>query len=120
MTPRIDEIAPDFALQPRETVGGLHDILRVWRSGVEFDRQKLFVSAPVSGLALIRHGQLYARRGPSLLVDTRDECDEAEQLSGYDFREARFLRTLRPEINGRRTTHRVTTSVRSGPLNRRR
>ena len=53
-------------------------------------------------LALIRPGQLYAWKGPSLLlVDTRGECGEAEQLSGYYFREARFLRTLRLEINGR-------------------
>jgi hypothetical protein len=45
-------------------------------------------------LALIRPGQLYAWKGPSLLlVDTRGECGEAEQLSGYYFREARFLRT---------------------------
>lgn len=52
-------------------------------------------------LALIRPGQLYAWKGPSLLlVDTRGECGEAEQLSGYYFREARFLRTLRLEING--------------------
>jgi hypothetical protein len=36
-----------------------------------------------------------------LLVDTRGECGAAEQLSGYYFREARFLRTLRLEINGR-------------------
>ncbi len=51
---------------------------------------------------LIRPGQLYAWRGPSLLlVDTRGECGEPEQLSGYYFREARFLRTLRLEINGR-------------------
>ena len=35
-----------------------------------------------------------------LLVDTRSECGEAEQLSAYHFREARFLRTLRLEING--------------------
>jgi glycogen debranching enzyme len=53
-------------------------------------------------LLLIRPGQLYAWRGPSLLlVDTRGECGAAEQLSGYYFREARFLRTLRLEINGR-------------------
>ena len=46
-------------------------------------------------LALIRPGQLYGK-GPSLLlVDPRGECGEAEQLSGYYFREARFLRTLR-------------------------
>jgi glycogen debranching enzyme len=52
-------------------------------------------------LALIRPGQLYAWKGPSLLlVDTRGECGAADQLSGYYFREARFLRTLRLEING--------------------
>jgi len=53
-------------------------------------------------LALIRPGQLYAWKGPSLLlVNTRGECAEDEQLSGYYFREARFLRTLRLEVNGR-------------------
>ena len=53
-------------------------------------------------LALIRSGQLYAWKGPSLLVvNTRGECGEDEQLSGYYFREARFLRILRLEINGR-------------------
>ena len=52
-------------------------------------------------LALIRPGQLYAWRGPSLLVvNTRGECGDDDQLSGYYFREARFLRTLRLEING--------------------
>jgi glycogen debranching enzyme len=53
-------------------------------------------------LALIRSGQIYAWNGPSLLlVNTRGECGGDDQLSGYYFREARFLRTLQLEINGR-------------------
>ena len=53
-------------------------------------------------LALIRPGQLYAWKGPSLLViSTRGDCGDDEPLSGYYFREARFLRTLRLEVNGR-------------------
>jgi glycogen debranching enzyme len=53
-------------------------------------------------LALIRPEQIYAWKGPSLLlVNTRGECGDDDQLSGYYFREARFLRTLRLEINGR-------------------
>jgi glycogen debranching enzyme len=53
-------------------------------------------------LTLIRPGQLYAWKGPSLLVvDPRGQCGESEPLSGYYFREARFLSTLRLEINGR-------------------
>ncbi|MCA1650469.1 MAG: hypothetical protein LC753_09360, partial [Acidobacteria bacterium] len=53
-------------------------------------------------LALIRSGQLYAWKGPSLLVvNARGECGGDDQLSGYYFREARFLRTLRLEVNGR-------------------
>jgi glycogen debranching enzyme len=36
-----------------------------------------------------------------LLVNTRGECGDDDQLSGYYFREARFLRMLRLEINGR-------------------
>lgn len=35
------------------------------------------------------------------MVNPRGECGEDEQLSGYYFREARFLRTLRLELNGR-------------------
>jgi glycogen debranching enzyme len=51
--------------------------------------------------ALIRQGQLYCWNGPSLLVvDARGECG-GEPLSGYYFREARFLSTLRLQINGR-------------------
>jgi glycogen debranching enzyme len=53
-------------------------------------------------LALIRSGQLYAWNGPSLLiVNSRGDCDDDETLSGYYFREARLLRTLRLQINGR-------------------
>ena len=53
-------------------------------------------------LAIIRPGQLYAWRGPSLLVvNARGECGEDEQLSGYYFREARFLSRLRVTVNGR-------------------
>ena len=52
--------------------------------------------------AVIRSGQLYIWKGPSLLlVDERGDCGERQQLSGYYFREARFLRTLRLEVNGR-------------------
>jgi glycogen debranching enzyme len=52
-------------------------------------------------LAIIRPGQLYAWRGPSLLVvNTRGECGVDEQLSGYYFREARFLSRLRLTVNG--------------------
>jgi glycogen debranching enzyme len=36
-----------------------------------------------------------------LVVNTRGECGDDESLSGYYFREARFLRTLRLEVNGR-------------------
>jgi glycogen debranching enzyme len=44
---------------------------------------------------------LYAWNGPSLLiVDTRGECGTDQRLSGFYFRETRFLRTLRLEING--------------------
>lgn len=53
-------------------------------------------------LAIIRPGQLYVWRGPSLLVtDARGDCGEREPLSGYYFREARFLETLRLEVNAR-------------------
>jgi hypothetical protein len=44
---------------------------------------------------------LYAWSGPSLLVvNTRGECAEDQRLSGYYFREARFVRTLRLRSNG--------------------
>ena len=52
-------------------------------------------------VASVRPDILYAWKGPSLLiVNTRGECGVDQQLSGYYFREARFLGTLRLEING--------------------
>ena len=54
-----------------------------------------------STVAHVRPCQRYAWRGPSLLVtDERGECGERDGLSGYYFREARHLRTLRLEVNG--------------------
>ena len=54
-------------------------------------------------VALVRSDILYAWRGPSLLiVSMRGECSDDQSLSGFYFREARFLRTLRFEINGER------------------
>jgi glycogen debranching enzyme len=54
-----------------------------------------------SAVAHVRPCQRYAWLGSSLLVtDERGECDERDSLSGYYFREARHLRTLRLEING--------------------
>jgi glycogen debranching enzyme len=51
--------------------------------------------------AHVRPEQRYAWCGASLLVTTlRGECDESEPLSGYYFREARHLRTLRLRVNG--------------------
>src|SRR5438270_12952613 len=52
-------------------------------------------------LALIRAKTLYAWSGPSLLVaNTRGECGDDETLSGFYFRETRFIRTRRLEIDG--------------------
>lgn len=52
---------------------------------------------------LVRPDTLYAWKGPSLLVtNTRGECGPDQGLSGYYFREARFLRTCRPEVNGQK------------------
>ena len=52
-------------------------------------------------IALIRSKTLYAWKGPSLLiVNTRGDCGDDEPLAGYYFRETRFLRTLRFEVNG--------------------
>jgi glycogen debranching enzyme len=54
-------------------------------------------------LALVRSDILYAWKGPSLLiVSMRGECSAEHPLSGFYFREARFLRTLRLSINGER------------------
>jgi len=52
-------------------------------------------------VALVRPDILYAWHGPSLLVvSTRGECGPDQPLSGFYFREARFLSTVRLEING--------------------
>lgn len=51
--------------------------------------------------ALIRPDTLYAWKGPSLLiVNTRGECGRDDGLSGFYFREARFLDTCRLTIDG--------------------
>jgi glycogen debranching enzyme len=53
--------------------------------------------------ALIRPELLYAWHGQSLLIaSNRGECGSDDTLSGYYFREARFLRTLRLEVDGQR------------------
>jgi glycogen debranching enzyme len=52
-------------------------------------------------VTLVRPRVLYGWRGPSfVVVNTRGECGEDEALSGYYFREARFLRTLQLRIDG--------------------
>jgi glycogen debranching enzyme len=54
-------------------------------------------------VALVRPDILYAWNGPALLiVNMRGECGPDQSLSGFYFREARFLRTLTLEINGQR------------------
>ncbi len=51
---------------------------------------------------LVRPDTLYAWRGPSLLiVNTNGEC-AGDKLCGFYHNEARFLETLRLEINGKR------------------
>jgi glycogen debranching enzyme len=51
--------------------------------------------------ARIRAGVQYAWRGPSvLLVDNQGRAGEEDTLSGYFFRETRYLRTLRLEVDG--------------------
>ncbi|HVL65691.1 MAG TPA: glycogen debranching N-terminal domain-containing protein [Vicinamibacterales bacterium] len=53
-------------------------------------------------LALVRPDLLYAWKGCSLLiVGTTGACGGDTPLSGYYYREARFIRTLALEINGR-------------------
>lgn len=53
--------------------------------------------------ASLRADERCAWSGESLLiVDHLGECGDAAPLSGYYFREARFLRTLRLRINGER------------------
>jgi glycogen debranching enzyme len=52
---------------------------------------------------LIRPELLYAWHGQSLLVtNVRGHCDDDQPLSGFYFREARHVRTLRLEVNGKR------------------
>ena len=49
----------------------------------------------------VRAQILYAWRGSSLLIVTpRGECAPRETLSGFYYREARFLRTLQLKLNG--------------------
>jgi glycogen debranching enzyme len=51
--------------------------------------------------ARVQPAQRYAWRGRSLLVTTpRLECDDSDGLTGWFFREARHLRTLRLTVNG--------------------
>jgi glycogen debranching enzyme len=53
--------------------------------------------------AAVRPDLLYAWHGPSLLITgTNGDCGGDQQLSGFYFREARHVRTLALEINGRR------------------
>ena len=53
--------------------------------------------------ALVRSDILYAWKGPALLVvNPRGDCGPEQPLSGFYFREARFLQTLRLHINGQR------------------
>jgi len=54
-------------------------------------------------VAFVRSDILYAWKGPSLLITSpRGECGAKHQLSGFYFREARFLRTLGLLVNGER------------------
>src|SRR5215216_3693698 len=51
--------------------------------------------------AFIRADSLYAWKGSSVLITTaRGDCDATLPLAGYYYREARFVRTLRIEVNG--------------------
>jgi len=63
--------------------------------------------------ALVHPNILYAWKGPSLFIaNTRGDCSDDQTLSGYYFREARFLRTLRLEIDGDRPSRwMASTSV---------
>src|SRR5688572_4819744 len=60
------------------------------------------MNASVAGV-VIRPDLRYAWYGPALLVtNTRGECGGDQTLSGFFFRETRFLRELRLEIDGQR------------------
>jgi glycogen debranching enzyme len=51
----------------------------------------------------VRPDILYAWKGPALfIVNTRGECRQEQRLSGFYYREARFLRVLQLEVNGER------------------
>ena len=53
-------------------------------------------------LAVVRPDILYAWKGASVLIcSMRGECSPEHPLSGFYYREARFLRTLRLEVNGK-------------------
>jgi glycogen debranching enzyme len=92
----VEQIANAFARQAVDSVRSRRSF--ACRSG---NHRYLLEPGTRVAVALIRPGQLYAWKGPSLLVvNVRGDCDEDEQLSGYYFREARFLRTLRLEVNG--------------------
>ncbi|HYT66060.1 MAG TPA: glycogen debranching N-terminal domain-containing protein [Vicinamibacterales bacterium] len=58
-------------------------------------------TAKLSGLVLVRPDTLCAWSGPSLLVMTvRGECGGEQPLSGFYFREARFLSECRLQFDG--------------------
>ncbi|HJR51646.1 MAG TPA: glycogen debranching N-terminal domain-containing protein [Gemmatimonadales bacterium] len=60
-------------------------------------------TSPLLGGVMVRPGLRYAWYGPSLLItDSRGECGGDEGLTGLYFRETRFLRDLRLEIDGQR------------------
>lgn len=53
--------------------------------------------------AFIRANERHAWHGQSLLItDERGECGDSNALTGFYFRETRYLRTLHLEINGER------------------
>src|SRR5438105_1589007 len=72
--------------------------------GVEALSDSSPTQAVTTARALIRPDRCCAWRGSSLLVvSARGECEESDLVSGFYYREARFLRTCRLEINNQRT-----------------
>jgi glycogen debranching enzyme len=60
-------------------------------------------TSPPLGAVTIRPELRYAWYGPALLItDSRGECGGSQGLTGFYFRETRFLRELRLEIDGQR------------------
>jgi glycogen debranching enzyme len=60
-------------------------------------------TSPPLGGVMVRPGLRYAWYGPALLItDSRGECGGDQGLTGFYFRETRFLRDLRLEIDGQR------------------